>query len=138
MKLKETMSIVKIDDNIPPSGRLGVAWGVGNQLVIHPRHGKAAPGGGNIAKKSGKAHEIAWETTLYEPIFRKLVNESLGVFQSLAKLSEQEKVVPLEQLVKVSRQYRKIFERFLVFFGIFTGHFHPSKSKQIINLDIVN
>jgi len=104
------MSIVKIDDNIPPSGRLGVAWGVGNQLVIHPRHGKAAPGGGNIAKKSGKAHEIAWETTLYEPIFRKLVNESLGVFQSLAKLSEQEKVVPLEQLVKVSRQYRSIMK----------------------------
>ena len=47
---------------------------------------------------------------MYEPVFRKLVNESLGVFQSLVKLSEEEKVVGLESLVKVSRQYRSIMK----------------------------
>ena len=33
-------------------------------------------------------HEVRWETTLYEPVFRKLVNESLGIFLSLQKLAE--------------------------------------------------
>ena len=30
--------------------------------------------------------EVRWETTLYEPVFQKLVNESLGIFLSLQKL----------------------------------------------------
>ena len=33
-------------------------------------------------------HEVRWETTLYEPVFRKLVNESFGIFLSLQKLAE--------------------------------------------------
>ena len=53
---------------------------------------------------------MRWETTLYEPVFRKLVNESLGVFMSLAKQSEEERVVGVESLVKVSRQYRSIMK----------------------------
>ena len=36
-----------------------------------------------------KAHKIRWEMTFYEPVFRELVNESLGVFQSLVKQSRQ-------------------------------------------------
>ena len=100
------MSVVLVPDSTPTNGRLGVAWGVGNQLAVHPRHGKAGSG----ARAGVKAHEIRWETTLYEPVFRKLVNESLGVFQSLVKLSEEEKVVGLDSLVKVSRQYRSIMK----------------------------
>ena len=34
--------------------------------------------------------EVRWETTLYEPVFQKLVNESLGIFLSLQKLAEEE------------------------------------------------
>ena len=33
-----------------------------------------------------------WETTLYEPVFRKLVNESVSTFLSLQKLAEDEAV----------------------------------------------
>ena len=35
-------------------------------------------------------HEVRWETTLYEPVFRKLVKKSLGIFLSLQKLAEEE------------------------------------------------
>ena len=34
--------------------------------------------------------EVRWETTLYEPVFQKLVNESLGIFLSLQKPAEEE------------------------------------------------
>ena len=96
--------------NLPETetgGRLGVSWGVGNQLLLHAR-----PGLQGRAGRSGAArcHEGRWETTLYEPVFRKLVNESLGVFLSLAKQSEEERVVGVEGLVKVSRQYRSIMK----------------------------
>ena len=51
-----------------------MAWGVGNQLVVHTKHGRRAGQG----RGGSRAHEVRWETTLYEPVFRKLVNESLG------------------------------------------------------------
>ena len=103
------MSIVSIPDSTPANGRLGVAWGVGNQLAVHPRAGsgpgsRAGPGLGT------RVHEVRWETTLYEPVFRKLVNESSGVFQSLARASEEERAVGAETLVRVSRQYRSIMK----------------------------
>ena len=100
------MSIVQIPDSTPANGRLGVAWGVGNQLVVHTRHGRHV----TPVRAGVRAHEIRWETTLYEPVFRKLVNESLGVFLSLSKHAEEEKVVQVEHLVKVSRQYRSIMK----------------------------
>ena len=44
--------------------------------------------------------EVRWETTLYEPVFQKLVNESLGIFLSLQKLAEEEAGVVSDQLVR--------------------------------------
>ena len=44
-------------------------------------------GGGGSGEES-KVHEVRWETTLYEPVFRKLVKKSLGIFLSLQKLAE--------------------------------------------------
>jgi len=104
------MSVALIPDKCAGPGlRLGVGWGAGNQLVVHTRPG-IDEGGSNKGRGGGKCHEVRWETTLYEPIYRKLVNESLGVFLSLAKLGEEERVVGVEQLVKVSRQYRSIMK----------------------------
>ena len=54
-----------------------------------------------------RVHEVRWETTLYEPVYRKLVNESATTFLSLQKLAEEENnKMTSPQLVKVSRQYR--------------------------------
>ena len=100
------MCEVSVPDCVGRGGRLGVSWGAGNQLVLHPRHG-LQPG---QARPGARCHEVRWETTLYEPVFRKLVNESLGVFLSLAKQSEEERVVGTDALVKVSRQYRSIMK----------------------------
>ena len=33
---------------------------------------------------------VTWDTTLYEPTFRKLVNESLAVFLNLQKMATDE------------------------------------------------
>jgi len=95
-----------VPESLDLGGRLGVTWGVGNQLVLHARHGPRA----GEARPGPRCHEVRWETSLYEPVFRKLVNESLGVFLSLAKQSEEEKVLGGEALVKVSRQYRSIMK----------------------------
>jgi len=103
------MSIVTIPDSTPANGRLGVAWGVGNQLAVHPRAG-SGPGSRAGPGQGTRVHEVRWETTLYEPVFRKLVNESSGVFQSLARASEEERAVGAETLVRVSRQYRSIMK----------------------------
>ena len=103
------MSIVSIPDSTPANGRLGVAWGVGNQLAVHPRAG-SGPGSRAGPGQGTRVHEVRWETTLYEPVFRKLVNESSGVFQSLARASEEERAVGAETLVRVSRQYRSIMK----------------------------
>ncbi len=35
-------------------------------------------------------HEVTWETTLYQPVFRKLVNESWQTFRALQKASRDE------------------------------------------------
>ena len=79
----------------PAAGRtgrqLGVCWGPGNFLLLHVKKSKAEQqrlGGGS--GEESKVHEVRWETTLYEPVFRKLVNESLGIFLSLQKLAEEE------------------------------------------------
>ena len=87
------MSVVSVPEE--GGGRLGVAWGAGHQLVLHSKHGRSS------------CHEVRWEVTLYEPIHRKLVNESLGVFLSLSQASEEERP---GQLVRASRQYRSIMK----------------------------
>ena len=40
------MSVVSIPEASPAGGRLGVAWGVGNQLVVHTRRGQGAGAAG--------------------------------------------------------------------------------------------
>ena len=103
------MSVVIIPDSAPADGGLGVCWGVGNQLSVHTRHNNTGQQSA-AGRGSSRVHEVRWETTLYEPVFRKLVNESMGVFVSLSKMSEEERSVSMEQLVKVSRQYRSIMK----------------------------
>ena len=77
--------------------KLGASWGLGNSLMAYPAPVSRAPtasthdhessfrGGPNV-----QLQNVTWETTLYEPVFRKLVNESLTVFLNLQKMSRDE------------------------------------------------
>ena len=89
----------------PAAGRtgrqLGVCRGLGNFLLLYVKKSKAEQqrlGGGS--GEESKVHEVRWETPLYEPVFRKLVNESFGIFLSLQKLAEEEAGVVSDQLVR--------------------------------------
>ena len=95
LKVSATALMAEVTLPDPAVGRkgrqLGVCWGPGNFLLLHVKKSKAEQqrlGGGS--GEESKVHEVRWETTLYEPVFRKLVNESLGVFLSLQKLAEEE------------------------------------------------
>jgi len=101
------MSLVSVIDPAHGAGqRLGVAWGVGNQMAVHVAPGDGQVGG--VSVPASRVHEVRWETTLYEPVYRKLVNESAATFLGLQKLAEEEQKLSTEQLVKISRQYRSV------------------------------
>ena len=71
---------------------LGAVWGVGNKLAAFsapPNHGRCTQDMDQTVK-SGDVHTVAFETSLYTPIFRKLVNESAQTFLTLQKMALEE------------------------------------------------
>jgi hypothetical protein len=84
------------------SSATGCAFGVGNVLVTFPAVGgrKKAENRddpeiemtSNSTTTSAKCglNQVTWETTLYQPVFRKLVNESSRTFLALQKLMSNE------------------------------------------------
>ena len=93
LKVSATALMAEVTLPDPAAGRtgrqLGVCRGLGNFLLLHVKKSKAEQqrlGGGS--GEESKVHEVRWETTLYEPVFRKLVKKSLGIFLSLQKLAE--------------------------------------------------
>jgi len=102
------MATVLVSDRNGGGGsRLGVGWGVGNALVLSVKADEQNQNPG--VKGPVSLHEVRWETSLYQPIFRKLVNESVSTFLSLQALAgQQQGNIPSDQLVKISRQYRSI------------------------------
>jgi len=69
--------------------KLGTCWGLGNDLVVFPAPPTRSTSSG-LRLSNVHVHNIRWETTLYEPMFRKLVNESLHVFLNLQKMAKEE------------------------------------------------
>ena len=90
LKVRAMAELILPDPAAGRTGRqLGVCRGLGNFLLLHVKKSKAEQqrlGGGS--GEESKVHEVRWETTLYEPVFRKLVKKSLGIFLSLQKLAE--------------------------------------------------
>ena len=104
------MPVVTVADGTMGQGRrMGVSWAPGNCLALHSRHPRGHTAGSD-GVLGARVHEVRWETTLYEPVYRKLVNESLGVFLSLQRQGEDESGLGPEQVVRVSRQYRSIIK----------------------------
>ena len=102
LKVRAMAELILPDPAAGRTGRqLGVCRGLGNFLLLHVKKSKAEQqrlGGGS--GEESKVHEVRWETTLYEPVFRKLVKKSLGIFLSLQKLAEEEAGVVSDQLVR--------------------------------------
>lgn len=79
--------VVKLSGLPSEPCKLGANFGLGNSLLVFP-----AP----VSQSSGpipgpvSMNIMRWETTLYEPIFRKLVNESLHVFLNFQKMAKEE------------------------------------------------
>ena len=116
------MATVVVPDKNSSGTRLAVSWGVGNALVLGPKSDKQQRQQQSSSGLKGPVslHEVRWEVNLYQPIFRKLVNESVATFLSLQSLSAAaagdqpaannvtSSGIPHEQLVRISRQYRSI------------------------------
>ena len=83
----------------------GVSFAVGNCLTTFPAVGsrsKAAArddpevelnttsGFSSALSEPCGLTQVKWETTLYQPVFRKLVNESSRIFISLQKLANSD------------------------------------------------
>ena len=97
------MAEVSVPDPASKAGRqLGACWGPGNSLLLHAKKSRTGEQQHGAGGEQARVHEVRWETTLYEPVFRKLVNESLGIFLSLQKLAEEEAGVVADQLVRQS------------------------------------
>ena len=120
--------------------RMGSAWGVGNALAVFssPKDSSSAVASGiapslhhvtfetrffwhfeieilKFGKKElAKGIPNLWFFSLYSPIMRKLVNESLSAFLSLQKLAKDHQQggsgtsLTAGQLTNVSKQYRSV------------------------------
>lgn len=105
----EANSTVKVIRDVAfKNANVGCSFGVGNSLVICPtpkpcdRDAQHRP-----CQKVDRLHHVSWNTSLYCPVTRKLVNESSGIFLLLQKSASgsQPESASL-QLVKISRSYR--------------------------------
>ena len=96
------MAEVTVPNPVACTGRqLSTCWGPDNSLLLHVKKSKAEQQQQQgFGGEETEVHEVWWETTLYEPVFCKLVNESLGIFLSLQKLAEEEAGVVSDLLVK--------------------------------------
>ena len=83
---------VQIESVAARDARLGASWGVGNKLTAFsaPRVHDQRTGNVSQIVKAGEVHTVAFETSLYTAIFRKLVNESSQTFLSLQKMALEE------------------------------------------------
>ena len=84
-----------------------MAWNAGRNSVLAFPSKRAT----TVAVRAGLSvdlHLVEWETALYSPIMRKLVNESAQAFAALQKIAREEDVVGSAHLVRISRQYRSI------------------------------
>ena len=83
----------------------GCAFGIGNVLATYPAVGSRTKASNRddpevelnttstvtsaLAEPCGLT-QVTWETTLYQPVFRKLINEASRVFLSLQKCMAEE------------------------------------------------
>ena len=80
--------VVIPDPNARPPNVLGVSWSVGNKILVYPQNNPKNRDSGTASalRSPGLCHFVTWETSLYGPVMRKLVNESAGAFLSLQKM----------------------------------------------------
>jgi len=103
----------------------GVAFAVGNVCATYPAVGSRPKASSRddpevelnttssvtsaLSEPCGLT-QVTWETTLYQPVFRKLVNESSRTFLALQKSmsDEENERTSSAQLLRFSKQYRSV------------------------------
>ncbi|TRY74421.1 hypothetical protein TCAL_10429 [Tigriopus californicus] len=101
---------------VPQSGgALGVAWQRGNALTLFPTRFPPldrSAGGGAAGSSGGQTQPltlVSWERSLFEPVFRKLINESAQIFIQLQRgVAPGCRDVGRDFYLQISRQYRSV------------------------------
>ncbi len=90
------------------ASRMGVAWNVGNSVAAFATPKKTTAATSSGATSNAQLHLVSWETSLYSPVMRKLVNESAQVFLALQKAEAADDSAGGAHLARISRQYRSV------------------------------
>ncbi|XP_069690987.1 nuclear pore complex protein Nup85 isoform X1 [Periplaneta americana] len=111
MKMEEE-NIYAIPDEVCQRAGLRVTWIPGNRLGAHAYQHVTAhtqDRASEYAPCEAKVHQLRFDVMLFDPITRKLINESNGTFLAGQKLAEKAGGNDIRpDLLKLSRQYRSI------------------------------
>lgn len=111
--------------------------GIGAKLLPGDKIGAFAfnPQSKNVEKKDVKVHMLRRDVILFDPITRKLINESNGTFlagQKLAGKASQNEI--RSELLKLSRQYRSIIRACLEDLQTEAGSSDPKRKEVCLHL----
>jgi len=105
------MALVTLPEPLfKPGLVLGVSWATASQLATHVRQRCQGQEGTRARGESGTVHQVSWDTSLKDPVMRKLMNESVGSFLAVQQAAELEGTIAQETLARLSRQYRAVLK----------------------------
>lgn len=86
---------------------------------------------------SSRVFSVTWETTVYDPQVRKLVNESCNTFVAIQKLTSEDGKVNLAELAKLSYQYRSVINACIEHLNQASDCAMGAQAKELQNLSDV-
>lgn len=107
MPVNDILEPIKIPSKTLARHAMGHAWGCGNNIAVFPSvfgYPSSNVQSGDIAN----VYSLRWDTTVFNPQVRKLVNESCTTFKAVQNQGVDDSKSNLAELSKLSRQYRSI------------------------------
>jgi len=96
------MALVTLPEPLfKPGLVLGVSWATASQLATHVRQRGQGQEGTRARGESGTVHQVSWDTSLKDPVMRKLMNESVGSFLAVQQAAELEGTIAQETLARL-------------------------------------
>ncbi|XP_067005139.2 nuclear pore complex protein Nup85 [Anabrus simplex] len=104
----DDMEIYAIPDAVCEEAGMAAAWFPGNRLGVFAFRGDSDTSKSRKALVNNvKVHQVRLSNLLFNPITRKLINDSNGTFLAAQKLAEKGASIDIRsELLKLSRQYR--------------------------------